>query len=178
MKKMNLLLLCGIFLAACNNEVKKDEPVEAKTEKMTTPVDLPYTATFGSNWTTDVSDADLKMVLMSYKDWADGNFSGMSKALGDTVTVDMNNGDHWVKSNADLMKVWTVNRDSLKSVKIDMVAWHKMYSTDKKQEFVVTWYDETDTYKSGKVDSASYHDINGLKDGKISYYGQFKRPKK
>ena len=178
MKKMNLFLLCGIFLASCNNEVKKDEAVEAKAEKMTSPVDLPYTATYGSNWTTDVSDADLKTVLMSYKNWADGNISGLLKAMGDTVTIDMTNGDHLVKTNAELMKTWTTNRDSLSSVKIEMVAWHKMYSTDKKQTFVVTWYDETDTYKNGKVDSASYHDINGLKDGKISYYGQFKRPKK
>jgi len=178
MKKVSLFLLFGIFVMACNNEAKKEEPVEVKGEKMTEPVDLPYTATYGSNWTSDVSDADLKMVLMSYKDWADGNFSGMSKALGDTIVVDMNNGDHWVKSNADLMKVWTVNRDSLSSVKIDMVSWHKMYSTDKKVAFVVTWYDETDTYKNGKVDSGSYHDINEIKDGKITYYGQFKRAKK
>lgn len=178
MKKMNLFLSCGILLAACNNEVKKEEPVEAKAEKTTSPVDLPYTATFSSNWTTDVSDADLKTVLITYKDWADGNISGLSKAMGDTVTIDMSNGDHWVKTNADLMKTWTTNRDSLRSVKIDMVAWHKMYSADKKQAFVVTWYDETDTYKSGKVDSASYHDINGLQNGKIVYYGQYKRPKK
>ncbi len=59
-----------------------------------------------------------------------------------------------------------------------MSAWHKMYSTDKKEALIVTWYDETDTYKNGKVDSAAYHDINGLKDGEIVYYGQFKRPKK
>ena len=76
------------------------------------------------------------------------------------------------------MKFWTTSRDSMSSVKIDMSAWNKMYSTDKKTAFVVTWYDETDTYKSGKVDSASYQDINMMKDGKIVYYSQYKRPKK
>jgi hypothetical protein len=59
-----------------------------------------------------------------------------------------------------------------------MTAWNKMYSTDKNEGFVVTWYDETDTYKNGKVDSASYQDINMMKDGKIIYYSQYKRPKK
>ena len=178
MKKSSLFLLIGIFVMSCNNEVKKDEPVVVKGEKITVPVDLPYTATFSSNWTDNVSDADMLTVLMTYKDWADGNISGLSKAMGDTVTLDMPNGDHSVKTNAELMKTWTTNRDSLSSVKIEMVAWQKMYSADKKQEFIVTWYDETDTYKSGKVDSAAYHDINGLQNGKIVYYGQYKRPKK
>ena len=43
---------------------------------------------------------------------------------------------------------------------------------------LLTWYKEIDTYKTGKVDSAYYHDINGIKDGKINYYDQYKRPAK
>jgi len=143
-----------------------------------TPADLPYTPSYSSNWTQDVSDADLKTVLMSYKNWEDGNIAQLSNQMGDTVEVDMSNGDHFVKSNADLMKFWGNARDSMTSVKINMAAWNKMYSTDKKDAFVVTWYDETDTYKNGKVDSASYQDINMIKDGKIVYYAQYKRPKK
>ena len=139
---------------------------------------LPYTAAFSSSWTQDVSDADLQTVLLSYKNWENGNISELSKQMGDTVTVDMSNGDHLVKTNADLMKFWGTNRDSLSSVKIDMAAWNKMYATAKKTAIVVTWYDETDTYKNGKVDSAAYHDINVMKDGKIVYYAQYKRPKK
>lgn len=178
MKKIMMFLLCGAFLVACDS--KKDKPAtddkETKTEKTT--VDLPYTASYSSSWSTDVSDADLKMVLMTYKDWEDGNLSGLSAALGDTVVVDMSSGDHLTKSNADLMKMWSTYRDSLSSVKITMHGWHKMYSTDKKEAHIVTWYDETDNYKTGKVDSATYHDINRVKDGKITWYAQYKRPKK
>jgi hypothetical protein len=50
-----------------------------------------------------------------------------------------------------------------------------MYSTDKKDTYIVTWYKEYDVFSSGRVDSASYHDINQLKDGKIVWYSQFKR---
>ncbi|MES1223030.1 MAG: hypothetical protein ABUT20_46485, partial [Bacteroidota bacterium] len=135
-------------------------------------------ASYSSSWSQDVSDADLKTVLQTYKDWADGNITGLSKGMGDTVVVDMSSGDHLVKSNADLMKMWTTSRDSMSSIKINMAGWAKMYSTDKKDSFIVTWYDEYDTYKSGKVDSASFHDINGVRGGKITWYAQYKRPKK
>ena len=37
---------------------------------------------------------------------------------------------------------------------------------------------ENDTYKTRKVDSASYHDINLMKNGKIVWFSQYKRPMK
>jgi len=183
LSSMKTFLLCftlGAFIVSCNSKVESASATDstAVASSNTAPADLPYTASYSSSWTQDVSDADLKTVLLSYKNWADGNISELSKQMGDTVEVDMSNGNHLKKSNADLMKFWTTSRDSMSSVKIDMSAWNKMYSTDKKTAFVVTWYDETDTYKSGKVDSASYQDINMMKDGKIVYYSQYKRPKK
>ena len=180
MKKIFFCLFSAGSLLSCNNE--KEEPAATATATVDDvgkpPADLPYTATYSSSWSTDVSDADLKTVLITYKDWGDGNMSGLSAAMGDTVVVDMSNGDHLTLSNAALMKMWGTNRDSLSSVKIDMAGWHKMYSTDKKDAYIVTWYDETDTYKNGKVDSATYHDINQVKDGKIVWYSQYKRAKK
>jgi len=178
MKKVFLLVTCGAILLACNNEKNQSETSSAADTTAKSTVDLPYKAAYSSSWSNDVSDADLKTVLMSYKDWADNNMTGLASAMADTVEIDMASGDHMKKSNADLMKMWTTNRDSLSSVKIDMAGWNKMYSTDKKDAFIVTWYDETDTYKNGKVDSASYHDINQMKNGKISWYAQYKRPKK
>lgn len=180
MKKMILIFACGAFLAACDSKKDKDKPAETKDEKTTTAtaVDLPYTASYSSSWSTDVSDADLKMVLQTYKDWENGNLEGLGKSMGDTVTVEMSNGDHLTKSNTDLMKMWGTYRDSLSAVRVDMEGWQKMYATDKKESYIVTWYKEYDTYKTGKIDSASYHDINQVKAGKISWYSQFKRPLK
>lgn len=178
MKKILICFGLGAFLLSCNNEKDKpvaDQPVVSSDKPA---ADLPYTASYSSTWTTDVSDADLKTVLMTYKDWSDGNISGLSGALGDTVVVDMNSGEHLTKSNADLMKMWGTYRDSLSSVAIDMQGWQKMYEPNKKDAYVVTWYKETDTYKTGKVDSAYYHDINQLKNGKIVWYSQYKRPAK
>ncbi|MBI1343444.1 MAG: hypothetical protein GC171_10975 [Terrimonas sp.] len=179
MKKILFCLLFGTVLVACNNEKEdKDDKEPATPATAATPADLPYTASYSSDWSNNVSDADLKTVLMTYKDWENGNLSGLGAGMADTVTVDMSSGDHLRLSNADLMKMWGTYRDSLSSVKIDMAAWSKMYSNNKKDGYIVTWYDETDTYKNGMVDSASYHDINQVKDGKIVWYAQYKRPKK
>ncbi len=181
MKKILLCFLCGTFLLSCNNDKTEPgataTPAADSTVKSST-VDLPYTASYSSTFTTDVSDADLKMLMVSYKDWADGNMANVAKAYSDTLVWDRPTGDHLKLPNADIMKIWTTYRDSLSSIVIDMQAWQKMYSVDKKMGWVATWYKETDTYKSGKADSGYYHDLNLLKDGKISYLEQYKRAAK
>ena len=177
MRKIVFCFSLALFVLSCNNDKKKTETTGTSTTEKTM-VDLPYKASYSANFTQDVSDADLKMVLMTYKDWADGNMSGLANALSDTVTVDMSSGDHLVKTNADLMKMWTTLRDSLSSINIDMQGWQKMYEPDKKEGYVVTWYKETDNFKTGKVDSAYYHDINQIKNGKIVWYAQYKLPAK
>ena len=166
MKKILFCFSLAIFLLSCKDD--KNKPA----------ADLPYKASYSANFTTDVSDADLKMVLMTYKDWADANMSGIANALSDTVTVDMSSGDHIMGPKAGILKMWSTYRDSLSSINIDMQGWQKMYEPDKKEGYVVTWYKETDMFKIGKVDSAYYHDINQVKDGKIVWYAQYKRPAK
>ncbi len=176
---MKKILISFVLLAilSCNNE-KKEAPVtdDAAAVNTDTPAGLPYTATYTSNWSTNVSDADLKTVLQSYKDWADGNMKGLGDAMADTVDVDLSSGKSLHMTRDSLMQMWGKSRDSLSSVVISMDTWHKMYSVDKKDEIVVTWYKEIDTYKSGKADSAYFHDINMLKKGKIVWYSQYKRP--
>lgn len=180
MKKFLLCFCAGAFLLSCNsNDKDKTATTTVASADSVKPVaDLPYTASFSSSWSTDVSDADLKTVLMSYKEWADGNMSNLAKEYGDTLVWDRPSGEHYKLPNAGIMKIWTTYRDSLSSISIDMQAWQKMYATDKKDGFVVTWYKEIDTYKNGKADSGYYHDINQLKNGKITWLGQYKRAAK
>ncbi len=177
MKKIFLCSCLAVLLLSCNNDKEKPAATEttaaAETEKPA--VDLPYKASYSSSFTTDVSDADLKMVLTSYKDWADGNFAGLEPVIGDSVYYDASDGSSHQLTKAGLIKLWKSYRDSLSSVTIDMYGWHKMYATDQKEGHVVTWYKEIDTYKDGRVDSATYHDINRVKDGKIVWYSSMKR---
>lgn len=178
MRKIFLCFTSAMFLLSCNSEKEK---TAAATETATTTaaehpsVELPYKASYSSSFTTEVSDADLKTVLDTYKDWTAGNFDEFAKAIGDTVEYDATSGYSMRLPKAEIMKLWKSFRDSLSSVSIDMYAWHKMYASDKKEGHVVTWYKEIDTYKDGRVDSATYHDINGIKDGKITWYSSMKR---
>jgi hypothetical protein len=180
MRKVLFSLGMTSFLLSCNDKATTASADTASKDSSatTTTIDLPYKASYSSSWSDDVSDADLKMVLTTYKDWADSNMTGLVSSLADTVEVDFPSGDHFKDSKTELMKRWAAFRDSLSSVVIDMQGWNKMYSTDKKEGYIVTWYKETDNYKNGKADSAYYHDINQVKDGKIVWYSQYKRPKK
>ena len=179
--KKSLLFLCTVVCwYSCNNAADKstttDTTKTAVAEKKM--IDLPYTATYSSSFTDDVPDADLKMVLMTYKDWADGNIQGLVGSVADTLAIDAWDGTSMQMPKAGLIKMWTSFRDSLSSVKVEMQGWQKMHSTDKNDNFILTWYKEYDTFKNGKVDSASWHDINQVKDGKIIWYSQYKRPMK
>ena len=175
MKKILLCLGVLSVLLSCNSPKEKTSETETTTKAAEPAVDLPYQASYASNFTEDVSDADLKMVLNSYRDWAAGNLNELANALGDSVDYDASDGSSHHLNKADLLKMWTTYRDSLSSVTIDMYAWQKMYAPDRKEGHVVTWYKEIDTYKNGKVDSATYHDINRVKDGKIVWYSSMKR---
>ncbi|MEP7108488.1 MAG: hypothetical protein ABI760_10910 [Ferruginibacter sp.] len=180
MKKFFLFLFPVALLLSCNDTAKKsatadNTPVVAADKPA---VDLPYTASYSGSFNSDVSDQDLKMVLTSYKDWADGNVKGVADAMADTLEFDAWDGSSSRLPRAGLLKRWTAFRDSMSSVKVEMEAWHKMHSTDKNENFIVVWYKEYDVFKSGKVDSSNWHDINQVKDGKISYYAQYKKPMK
>lgn len=178
MKRIFLCLCFAMFLFSCNNSKTESASTSTDTTAKMTMTDLPYTATYSSNFTDNVSDADLKMVLTTYKDWADGNISNLANSMGDSVYVEFNTGDKFNGTKADLMKIWSKTRDSLSSVTIEMEAWKKLYEPNKKDALILAWYKEIDTYKTGKVDSAWYHDVNGIKNGKINYYSQYKRPAK
>jgi len=166
--------IIGLMLA-CNNEAEKPADAATTTPAATTPTDLPYTASSSSEWDTNVADADVKTVLTSYKDWADGNMDGLMTAIADSIWVDRWDGHSANYAKADLKKMWALSRDSLSSVKIEMEAWHKMRSVKQKDSIVVVWYKQTDTYKDGKIDSARWHDINMVKGGKIVWYSQYRR---
>ena len=178
MKRMMICSCLAILLFSCNSSKEKPVAVDTKDTTSKTMIDLPYKASFSSEWSDDVSDADLKTVIVSYKDWADGNMSKVAEAYGDTLAWDRSTGEHLRLPKADIMKMWSIFHDSLSSVTIDMQAWHKMHSTDLKESFIVTWYKEIDTYKNGKADSGYYHDINRVENGKITWVEQYKRPAK
>lgn len=66
MKRIVLLLPLALCAFACTNP--QQEVAEEPTQEMSTVV-FPYTASYTSNFSSDVSDTDLLAVLNSYKAW-------------------------------------------------------------------------------------------------------------
>lgn len=138
-------------------------------------IQLPYTASYTTEFNNNVSDSDLLTVLNSYKAWETGDLTALRATMGDSMYVDAADGFKFAGLTDSLMKNWQISRDSLSSVKITMDVWLKNHSLKDSGDFVNVWYKEIDTYKTGKVDSANYEDDNGLKNGKIIWYSSHKQ---
>jgi hypothetical protein len=180
MKRIIFFLSAALLFIACNSATSPAEEPGTDTsnvaETSAVPaVTLPYTPVFETAWTDDVSDNDLLTVLNSYKHWETGDLTALKSTLADSVQFFSWSGMEYKGANDGLMKIWTVSRDSLSSVKIIFDAWRKMHAVNKNEDWVSTWYTEVDTYKTGKVDSSYYQDNNQVKNGKIVYYSQHKQ---
>jgi hypothetical protein len=148
-------------LASCNSGSSPSSKKDSVT--------MPYKATYSSSWVLSDSAKYVQAVLQSMKDYEDNKVDNAPAYFGDTVAYDFFNGAKLKLKLDSFIKVLHQYRDSLSSVKIEVTAWDNLHSTDKNQDWVGTWYKETDTYKTGKVDSAFYHDDNLIKNGKIVY---------
>jgi hypothetical protein len=170
MKQLFFAFLTGtIIFTAC--ETKK----EAGTSNVPSNLSLPYKASYQTEFTNNVSDSDLLLVLNSYKYWETGDMPSLRATMGDSMQVDGADGFKFKGLADSLMKIWSAHRDSMSNVVITMDVWLKNHSVADSMDYINTWYKEIDTYKSGKVDSAYYSDFNALKNGKITWYSSYRQ---
>ena len=163
MKRTLYLFAVVALFASCKNGTKT---ADAKTDSVV----MPYKASYSSSFTISDNQKNEQAVLQSYKDWEDNKLNNAPAYYGDTVSWISSTGIAMIKTRRDsLIHFWQKFRDSLSSVKIDLVAVTNLHSTDKNTDWVGVWYKETDTYKMGKVDSAYYQDDNNVVNGKIVY---------
>ncbi len=165
--------ILSIFFTAC--DAKKEETKAKVSSGDTSKLNLPYTASYTTEFTNEVSDADLQLVLNSYKYWENGDMAALRATMGDSMAVNGADGFEFNGLSDSLMKVWTAHRDSISSVVITMDVWMKNHAPKDSSDFVNVWYKEVDTYKSGKVDSAYYSDINLIKNGKITWFSSYRQ---
>ena len=155
------IMLLSACMTACNS---KDEKTSNGTGSS---VKLPYEASYATDFTNDVSDSSLLLVLNSYKYWETGDMKGLRSTLNDSTYFYGATGFKFIGLTDSAMKTFALTRDSLSSVKITMDVWLKNHSVKDSADYINVWYKETDTYKTGKVDSAYYEDDNRLKNNKI-----------
>lgn len=167
-KYILIILLVAVYAVACNTK-------DTKTTSAASTIKLPYEAGYATDFTNDVPDSSLLLVLNVYKYWENNDMKGLRSTMGDSMYVNGSDGFKFKGLADSIMKIWTGARDSMTSVKITMDVWLKNHSVKDSMDYINVWYKEIDTYKSGKVDSANYEDDNGLKNGKLIWYSQHKQ---
>ena len=172
MKKILYLFVPVAIGAALLTSCKSNtQGTAAKTDS----VPLIYKASYSSSFTISDSTKDLTNVLQSYKDWENNKLANAPAYFADTVAMDFSGGQKIKLRRDSMVHVFQKYRDSLSSSTIKMVSIINVHSTDKNENWVLTWYKQVDTYKTGKIDSAFYNDANLVVKGKIEYVTSFRQ---
>ena len=166
------MLALSVAILSCNS---KEETTDDMASAKRSSISLPYEASYTSEFTNNVPDSELLVVLNSYKAWENGDMNALRATMGDSMYVNGATGFKFAGLTDSLMKEWQTSRDSMSSVKITMEVWTKNHAVKDSSNYINVWYKEIDTYKTGRVDSANYEDDNAMKDGKIIWFSQHKQ---
>jgi PBP1b-binding outer membrane lipoprotein LpoB len=176
MKKIFIIFLGAVTLAACNN--KSSTASEAKTDSTATTsptekVDYPYTIDHPDNWNIG-SSANTLTALTALKTYEEGDVEKSVAQFGDSVHLQFDAFDSTL-SNDSLKTMFTRLRSNYKSMSVKMSDWESVISKDGKEEWVTMWYKQIWEYKNGSKDSAAIIDDVRLKDGKIIRLDEYTR---
>ena len=174
MKKFLLLLAVTAVFAACNNEKKTDSPgTDAKPDKPAVP--LAYTASYSSSFEMGNPDYAAMIVQGSWKDWEMNTLDNMKSWLADTI-IAFHSDNVMVRGADSLIARWKRGRADYTSVIDTIHAVMPVYSTDKKENWVMVWAKEINTDKKGKIDTVEMMETWRInKDGKADMLLQYDR---
>jgi hypothetical protein len=170
MKKILLLLAVAVLFTACNTEKKADETP--------TVITLPYTPSYSSSFIIGNPEHATTIVQGSWKDWENNNLDNMGNWVADSVEA--YHSDNSVVMGLDsLMARWKKGRSEYASSIPTIDAVIPVYSTDKKENWVLVWATSIDTKTDGSVDTVSVMETWRInKEGKADLLYQFDRAKR
>jgi len=177
MKQKLLLLLAIGALAACNSTDKTEAQVKSATTEEP-KMDYAYTIDHPDQWERG-SRENTKMVLQALKDYENGNVEASLAAFADSVELRFD--EMMGKFSKDSVRaMFTQNRNSLKSMKVDMDDFESVKSKDGKEQWVSLWYKEKWEDQKGNWDSAVIMNDMKIVNGKIAVLDEKTRrfPKK
>jgi hypothetical protein len=172
MKRLFMLLAVAATFAACNTEKKVDAiPAPAA-------IPLAYTPTYSSSFEIGNPEHATTIVQGSWKDWEDNNLDNMRNWVADSVVA--YHSDNSVVMGLDsLMARWKKGRATYASTKPQIDAVIPVYSTDKKESWVLVWATEISTKPDGTSDTTAVMETWRInKDGKADLLYQFDRAKR
>lgn len=175
MKKYLLLLGAVAFLAACNNEKKEGEEKQGDDDAPAVTMNLPYTPDYSSSFTMGDPAHATTIVQGSWKDWETNNMDNMKSWIADTI-VAFHSDNTMIRGADSMMARWKRGRASYSNVIDTVNAVMAVYSTDKKENWVLVWAKEINTNTDGKVDTIMMMETWRMnKDGKADMLLQYDR---
>lgn len=176
MRKLFCIFSLSVF-AACNSST--DTKVESMSAKDSTTTSndilLPYTADYSSKF--EMGDANnTKTILDLYKDWDNNTLDNSKSKFADTIAIYSSDGSV-VRGSFDSVNAETKKyRNSLGTVTTTVHAVLPVKSTDKNENWVLTWFTEYRTDANGKKDSVQLQETWRLnKDGKADLLYQYQQ---
>ena len=174
MKQIFLLLIGAALFTACNNDTKSTATGEDSTTAKPAAA-LPYTASYSSSFKMGNTDYCAMIVQGSWKDWEQNTMDNMKSWVADTVVAFQSN-NKMIRGLDSLQANWKRGRAEYTSVIDTLNAVLPVYSTDKKENWVLVWVTEINTDTKGKTDTVAVQETWRInKDGKADLVYQYDR---
>ena len=164
------------IFTACSDEKKSDtETSTASTSKSS--VTLPYTAGYSSSFEMGNPEYSATILQGSWKDWENNKLENMKSWVADTILA-FQSDETMIRGVDSLMARWTRSRSKYTSVIDTIDAVIPVYSTDKKENWVLVWAREINTKTDGTKDTIAIMETWRInKDGKADFLLQYERDK-
>jgi hypothetical protein len=176
MGKIFLVFAAAFAAAACNTETKTDaNKDEAKVKAATS---LPYVPDYSASFEMGNPEYSAMILQGSWKDWENNTMDNMKSWIADTI-VAFHSDNSRVKGADSLVARWKRGRAKYTSVIDTIDAVMPVYSTDRKENWVLVWATEINTKADGTKDTASVMETWRInKDGKADLLLQYDRAKR
>jgi hypothetical protein len=176
MRKFLSMLCMASLLLSCNSE-SKTEASNVNT-LVKSEASLPYTPSYSSSFEMGNADYSAMILQGSWKDWEMNTMDNMKSWVADTITV-YHSDNTMVKGVDSLQARWKRGRAKYSAVSTTIDAVMPVYSTDKKEDWVLVWATEIDTKLDGTKDTAAVMETWRInKDKKADLLYQFDRTKR
>jgi hypothetical protein len=174
MKKIYLLMAAAALFAGCKDENKSDlGSSDSATVKSAVP--LPYTANYSSSFEIGNPEFSATILNGSWKDWETNKLDNMKSWVADTI-VAFHSDNRMIHGADSLMANWKRARAKYTSVIDTIQAVIPVYSTDKKENWVLVWASEINTKADGSKDTVELMETWRInKDGKADFLLQYDR---
>lgn len=173
---MVLIFMGTALFCACNSDTKTAETKTGGDSTAVTPgPKLPYTASYSSSFKMGNDDYSSMIVQGSWKDWETNKMDNMKSWVADTI-VAFQSDNAMVRGVDSLQARWKRGRAEYTNVIDTLDAVVPLYSTDKKENWVLVWATEIDTDTKGKTDTIALMETWRInKDGKADLLYQYDR---